>query len=168
MKITKRVLKFDMVLDGVKIHSLDELREHPSTELLELQKDGRLSRWLRAHGCTNEADKLCEMPLSGNRARDLYAICQVLAIDVELEDILDALKEESSKDSVPSGDSVEDNSLRSDQAGPQQTRCESQQQNSQHAGESLWPFFGGSRGSGSSFEELIDTWQSINKQSQSR
>ncbi|MDO4841019.1 MAG: hypothetical protein Q3990_10155, partial [Desulfovibrionaceae bacterium] len=115
MKITKRVLNFDLVLDGEKINSLDELRGHPSTELLELQKDGRLSRWLRAHGGASEADKLCEMSLSGNTARDLYVICQVLAIDVELEDIIDALKDESSKDSVHSDDSVEEASLRSDQ-----------------------------------------------------
>ncbi len=108
MKITKRVLNFDLVLDGEKINSLDELREHPSTELLEMHKDGRLSRWLRAHGGTNEADKICELLLSGNTARDLYAICQILAVDIELEDIIDALKNESQKDTVPACDSVEE------------------------------------------------------------
>ena len=108
MKITKRELKFDMVLDGERINSLDDLREHPSTELLEMHKDGRLSRWLRTHGGASEADKICEMPLSGNTARDLYSICQILAVDIELEDIIDALKDEIQKDTVPAHDSVEE------------------------------------------------------------
>ena len=91
MKIVKKNLKFDMVLDGEKINSLEELRDHPSTELLDLQQDGRLSRWVRAHGGTNEADQLSALSLSGDKAQDLYAICQILSIDIELEDIKDAL-----------------------------------------------------------------------------
>ena len=94
MKIVKKNLKFDMVLDGEKINSLEELREHPSTELLDLQQDGRLSRWVRAHGGTNEADQLSALSLSGDKAQDLYAICQILSIDIDLEDIKDALKDE--------------------------------------------------------------------------
>ncbi|OUO55303.1 hypothetical protein B5F76_01460 [Desulfovibrio sp. An276] len=94
MKIVKRDLKFDMVLDGEKINSLEELREHPSTELLDFQQDGRLSRWVRAHGGTNEADQLSALSLSGDKAQDLYAICQILSIDIELKDIKDALKYE--------------------------------------------------------------------------
>ena len=91
MKIVKKDLKFDMVLDGEKINSLEELREHPSTELLDLQQDGRLSRWVRAHGGANEADQLRSLILSGDTAQDLYAICQVLKINIDLEDIDDAL-----------------------------------------------------------------------------
>ena len=91
MKIVKKSLKFDLVLDGEKINSLEELREHPSTELLDLQQDGRLSRWLRAHGGANEADQLSALSLSGDKAQDLYAICQILSIDIELEDIIDSL-----------------------------------------------------------------------------
>ena len=91
MKIVKKDLKFDMVLDGEKINSLEELREHPSTELLDLQQDGRLSRWVRAHGGADEADQLRSLILSGDTAQDLYAICQVLKINIDLEDIDDAL-----------------------------------------------------------------------------
>lgn len=94
MKIVKKDLKFDMVLDGEKINTIEELREHPSTELLDLQKDGRLARWLRAHGGANEADQLSALSLSGDKAQDLYAICQILDIDIELEDIIDTLKDE--------------------------------------------------------------------------
>ena len=95
MKIIKKDLKFDMVLDGEKINSLEELREHPSTELLDLQQDGRLSRWVRAHGGANEADQLSALSLTGDKAQDLYAICQILSIDIELEDIKDALEDEA-------------------------------------------------------------------------
>lgn len=97
MKIVKKSLKFDMVLDGEKINSLEDLREHPSTELLDLQQDGRLSRWLRVHGGANEADQLSALSLSGNKAQDLHAICQVIGIDIDLEDIVETLKEEDKK-----------------------------------------------------------------------
>ncbi len=93
MKIQRKQLQ-DLVLDGEKISSLADLREHPSTELLSLYQDGTLQRWLRTHEGTAEADKLGEITLSGEQAQDLFAVCQSLGIDVMLEDIADALREE--------------------------------------------------------------------------
>lgn len=107
MKIIKKNLKFDMVLDGEKINSLEELREHPSTELLDLQQDGRLSRWVRAHGGANEADQLSALSLTGDKAQDLYAICQILSIDIELEDIKDALHCSENKQDIISEKSTD-------------------------------------------------------------
>lgn len=116
MKITKRELKFDMVLEGEKISSLDELRAHPSTELLEMHKDGRLSRWLRIHGGAAEADKLREITLSGDQAQDLFAVCQALGIDLMLEDIDDALKEEenSQQDTESASSGIEEDGTEED------------------------------------------------------
>ncbi len=93
MKIQRKALQ-ELVLDGEKISSLADLREHPSTELLSLYQDGTLQRWLRTHEGTAEADKLGEITLSGEQAQDLFAVCQALGIDVMLEDIADALREE--------------------------------------------------------------------------
>ena len=83
MKIIKKDLKFDMVLDGEKINSLEELREHPPTELLDLQKAGSLARWVRNHGGTTEAEQLKALELTKDSAQDLYNICKILCMDVE-------------------------------------------------------------------------------------
>lgn len=94
MKIIKKDLKFDMVLDGEKINSLEELREHPSTELLDLQKAGSLARWVRNHGGTTEAEQLKALELTKDSAQDLYNICKILCMDVELADIVEALEKQ--------------------------------------------------------------------------
>ena len=94
MKIIKKDLKFDMVLNGEKINSLEELREHPSTELLDLQKAGSLARWVRNHGGTTEAEQLKALELTKDSAQDLYNICKILCMDVELADIVEALEKQ--------------------------------------------------------------------------
>lgn len=117
MKIQRKAFQ-ELVLDGEKISSLADLREHPSTELLDLYKNGALQRWLRTHEGTAEADKLGEITLSGDKAQDLFAVCQALGIDVMLEDIADALnEEENSRQDTESACSVieEDDTEEDDQ-----------------------------------------------------
>lgn len=81
-------------LDGEEISDMEELLEHPSTELLDLYKDGTLSLWLRYHDGEDEADKLDNLTLSGDRAQDLYDVCQAVGIVITLDDIRDALEAE--------------------------------------------------------------------------
>ena len=117
MKIQRKALQ-DLVLDGEKISSLADLREHPSTELLDLYQNGTLQRWLRTHEGAAEADKLGEINLSGDKAQDLFAVCLALGIDVMLEDIADALnEEENSQQDTESASSVieEDDTEEDDQ-----------------------------------------------------
>lgn len=91
MKITKKTSKQELVLDGVIINSLEELREHPSTELLELHESGTLGQWLRHNGGEEEAQSLETYTLCGDIAVDLAFICQSLAMDVDIEDIKECL-----------------------------------------------------------------------------
>ena len=114
MKIQRKALQ-DLVLDGEKISSLADLREHPSTELLDLYQNGTLQRWLRTHEGTAEADKLGEITLSGDKAQDLFAVCQALGIDVMLEDIADALnEEENSQQDAESASGIEEDDTEED------------------------------------------------------
>ena len=73
---------------------MEELREHPSTEFLELYKDGTLALWLRYHEGEDEVDNLDRLTLSGDEVQDLYAVCQAVGIVITLEDIRDALETE--------------------------------------------------------------------------
>ena len=84
----------ELVLDGEKINSVQELTEHPSTELLDLYQSGTLSLWLRHHDGEYQASKLDNLTLSGDKAEDLYAVCQAVGIVITLEDIRDALETE--------------------------------------------------------------------------
>ena len=81
-------------VDGEEISNMEELREHPSTEFLELYKDGTLALWLRYHEGEDEVDNLDRLTLSGDEVQDLYAVCQAVGIVITLEDILDALETE--------------------------------------------------------------------------
>ncbi len=83
-----------LVIDGEEISDMEELVEHPSTEFLDLFKEGTLQLWLRYHDGEDAADKLDRLTLSGDEAQDLYAVCQAVGIVITLEDIRNALEEE--------------------------------------------------------------------------
>ena len=98
----------ELVLDGEKINSVQELSDHPSTELLDLHQTGKLSLWLRNHDGKYQADKLDRLTLSGDKAEDLYAVCQAVGIrGITLEDIRNALEEEGESEEQPVENSVE-------------------------------------------------------------
>ncbi len=86
-----------LVIDGEEISDMEELVEHPSTEFLDLYKDGTLALWLRYHEGEDEADNLDRLTLSGDKVQDLYAVCQAVGIVITLEDIRDALEEEEKR-----------------------------------------------------------------------
>lgn len=102
---------FDLILDGIKILSLDELRKHPSTQLLDLQHDGRLCKWLRSIECADEAEKLSSLELTGDNANDLYNIFKILKINFELDDIVNTLNEEQSQNNQSVQEGNKDNIL---------------------------------------------------------
>lgn len=80
-----------MQLDGITIKSMDELRENPSSELLQMYKDGRLGRWLGSHHADEERDKLNNLTLTGDSVKDLAAIFEILGIDRDSDDIRSSL-----------------------------------------------------------------------------
>ncbi len=86
-----------LVIDGEEISDMEELVEHPSTEFLDLYKDGTLALWLRYHEGEDEADNLDRLTLSGDKVQDLYAVCQAVGIVITLEDIRDALEAEEKR-----------------------------------------------------------------------
>lgn len=87
----------NLEVDGEEISNMQELLEHPSTELLDLYKDGTLALWLRYNEGEDEADNLDRLTLSGDKVQDLYAVCQAVGIVITLEDIRDALEEEEKR-----------------------------------------------------------------------
>lgn len=93
MAIIKKKLNFDLVLEGHTIRSMEELREYPSTELLDLHSDGRLVRWLRRHGGDAEAEALQDFTIGDDKVEALAFICQKLGMDITIDDIRDSMAE---------------------------------------------------------------------------
>ncbi len=91
MAIIKKKLSFVMQLDGITINSMNDLRENPSSELLQMYKDGRLGRWLGSHHADEERKKLNELTLTGDTVNDLAAIFKILGIDRDIDDIRSGL-----------------------------------------------------------------------------
>ena len=72
---------------------MEELREYPSTELLDLHSDGRLVRWPRRHGGEAEAEALQDFTIGDDKVEALAFICQKLGMDIAIDDIRDAMAE---------------------------------------------------------------------------
>lgn len=49
-----KMIKFDLPIDGVKVSTLDELRDHFTTEIIAHFRSGLLAKWLRSRGLTDE------------------------------------------------------------------------------------------------------------------
>lgn len=54
----KRVIKFDLPIDGVKVTTLDELCDHFTTEILDHFHSGVLAKWLRSRDLEKESHEV--------------------------------------------------------------------------------------------------------------
>ena len=43
-----KMIKFDLPIDGVKVATLDQLRDHFTTEIIAHFRSGLLTRWLQS------------------------------------------------------------------------------------------------------------------------
>ena len=49
-----KTIKFDLRIDGVEVATLDDLRDHFTTEIIEHFRSGLLARWLRSRSMARE------------------------------------------------------------------------------------------------------------------
>ncbi len=100
MKIVKKVKtpeveeKINLQLDGVTINSLEELQNNPSTELCLAFENGSLVTWLRQNDASHIADKLENLNKTNDLAENLTRICNILEIDIDIDDVRAALQDE--------------------------------------------------------------------------
>jgi hypothetical protein len=84
-----KLIKFDLPLDGARIKSLDELREHFSAEILGHCRSGLLLRWLRSRGLATQAAALDELDTSQDEPL-FRGLCKIFEIEID-ELILSAM-----------------------------------------------------------------------------
>ncbi|BCZ19735.1 hypothetical protein NHP190012_13770 [Helicobacter sp. NHP19-012] len=88
-----KLAKFALSCDGVKVTSLEQLKEHFNLlDILEHYKSGTLSRWLRSRGYENELQGI-EAINATEDAEILNALCGVFGIEADLETISAILEE---------------------------------------------------------------------------
>ena len=78
-----KLIKFDLLLNGAKVHNLEELRDNFTTEILELYASGLLSKWLTSRNLMTEADKLSAIPADHNDVDKLGALCETFGVDAD-------------------------------------------------------------------------------------
>lgn len=87
-----KTIKFDLPIDGVKVPTLDDLREHFTTEIIGHFRSGLLARWLRSRNMTGELAGTNAVSL-GDYAAILKELCQVFAVEATDDAIAAAVAE---------------------------------------------------------------------------
>ena len=77
-----KIIRFDLPLDGSKIKSLEELREHFSAEILGHCRSGLLLRWLRSRGLTAQAAALDGLDTAQDEPL-FRALCKVFEVEID-------------------------------------------------------------------------------------
>ena len=87
-----KMIKFDLPIDGVKVATLDELRDHFTIEIIGQFRSGLLARWLRSRGWTRELAAV-EALTADDDATTLKGLCQIFEVEADDDAIVAALAE---------------------------------------------------------------------------
>ena len=89
-----KLFKFDLPLNGIKVHNLEELRDNFTTEILELHTSGVLLKWLKRRNFMIEADKLSAIAAGNNDVDKLVALCEIFGVNANRQVIEVALSKD--------------------------------------------------------------------------
>jgi len=78
-------IKFDLPIDGTKVRNIEELRDHFSTEILDLYKNGLLVKWLINQRYPDYAQAVERLLPTETDANLLKLLCGIFEIDVDFE-----------------------------------------------------------------------------------
>ena len=92
----KKQVKFDLPIDGVKVKTLDELRDHFTTEILGHFRTGLLEKWLQSRNLNKELDELRDLSELDSESEDdvsmLKALCLIFGIETNNDAIAAAVQ----------------------------------------------------------------------------
>ena len=87
-----KMIKFDLPIDGVKIETLDSLRDHFTTEIIGHLRSGLLARWLRSRGWIRELAAVEEL-VADDDAVALKGLCRIFEVEADDDVIAAAIAE---------------------------------------------------------------------------
>ena len=82
----KKTIKFDLPIDGVKVRTVNELRDHFTVDVLEFFRDGRLEKWLHARQLDYELTAVQALSNDGSSRNLLNNLGEILGVDVHVID----------------------------------------------------------------------------------
>lgn len=86
-----KTIKFDLPIGGVKVKTVDELRSHFTTEILDHFRKGTLAQWLRTRNLSAELAAVEELSADAAPERTLLALCEAFAVDADEHSVQAAL-----------------------------------------------------------------------------
>ena len=87
-----KMIKFDMPIDGVKVATLEELRDHFTTQVVDHFRSGLLARWLASRDLATELEEVGALT-AGDKAGILRGLCQIFKVEADDADIAAAVAE---------------------------------------------------------------------------
>ena len=87
-----KMIKFDLPIDGVKVATLDDLRDHFTTETIGHFRSGLLARWLRSRSMTRELEAV-EALTAGDDTAVLKELCRIFEVEADDDAIAAAIAE---------------------------------------------------------------------------
>lgn len=90
--IAVKTIKFDLPIDGVKVRTVEELRDHFNTEILDIHKNGLLIKWLKSQREHDLYEKVVNIPIQAEDQDRLNQLCYVFSIELDAEIINELVK----------------------------------------------------------------------------
>ena len=87
-----KTIKFDLPIDGVKVATLDDLRDHFTTETIGHFRSGLLARWLRSRSMAHELAAVEGLTV-GDDAAVLKELCRIFDVEADDDSIAAAVVE---------------------------------------------------------------------------
>ena len=75
-----KTIKFDLRIDGVEVATLDDLRDHFTTEIIEHFRSGLLARWLRSRSVARELAAVEALASDDDDAATLKELCRIFEV----------------------------------------------------------------------------------------
>lgn len=79
-----KIIKFDLPIDGVKVKTVDELRDHFTLEMLAHARSGLLAKWLSSRKLQDELAAVKALDGAEDHAL-LKGLCEVFGVDIDDE-----------------------------------------------------------------------------------
>lgn len=77
-----KTIRFDLSIDHGTVATIDALRDHFTTKILDHFRDGTLARWLESRDLGTELDRVKALPTEGRPEPTLRALCKIFSVDV--------------------------------------------------------------------------------------
>ena len=95
-----KTIKFRLPIDGVKVSTLDELRDHFTVEIVGHFRSGLLAKWLRSRRMTKQLDEV-EALIANEDSVVLRELCDIFGVEADADAISAAV-------AAPTGVSIDD------------------------------------------------------------